>query len=233
MNKLKTVRTAGPWLITDSGANTAGRNMAIDQKALDAMVRGLQRIPVVRFFRWEKPVITYGYLLDRAKVREWSRQNGNLPVVQRPTGGGAVVHQPSDLAISLLWPRKSGLFPDNPRECYAEIHATLRAGVRQYLGDVLPSLYSRPDQACETTPAHGQNRFSVCFDEPVCNDVMLGDRKIVGGALRVTRQAMLYQGAIQLRRAVHIEKLQSCLLSALMDRLAEPAAHLPVQQAGR
>lgn len=222
MTALRTVRTAGPWLITDSGVNSARRNMEIDAKALEAMQRGPQKLPAVRFFQWDKPVITYGYLLDKARVAEWARQNGGLPTVQRPTGGGAVVHQPTDVAISFLWPRKSGLLPDNPRDCYAEIHATLRAGVRRYLGDASPSLYAPGDNACETAPASNESRFSVCFDEPVCNDVMLGNRKIIGGALRVTRQAILYQGAVQLLRASNVEQLKSCLLSALTERFSKP-----------
>ncbi len=223
MKKLQTVRAAGPWLITDSGVNSAARNMAIDQKALDAMVRGIHKTPIVRLFQWQDTVVTYGYLLDKAKVKDWATANGNLEMVQRPTGGGAVVHAPTDLAISFLWPRKSGLLPDNPRDCYAEIHAMLRAGVKKYLGDSAPSLYApgAPGAAaCDAPPADGQNRFSVCFEAPVCNDVMLGDRKVVGGALRITRTALLYQGAVQLRRTMHLEKLKSCLLSAIMEGLA-------------
>ena len=222
MPALRTVRTAGAWLITDSGVNSARRNMEIDRKALDAMLDGLQKIPVVRFFQWEKTVVTYGYLLDRTRVAGWAKENGSLPIVQRPTGGGAVIHQPTDVAVSFLWPRKSGLLPDNPRDCYAEIHATLRAGVRRYLGDADTSLFARDDKTCETPAANGQNRFSVCFDEPVCNDVMLGNRKIIGGALRVTRQAILYQGAVQLLRAANVEQLKSCLMSAVIDRFVKP-----------
>ena len=223
MKKLQSVRSAGNWLITDSGVNSAARNMAIDQNSLDAMLRGLHATPIVRFFQWQKAVVTYGYLLDESRVKEWAEANGGLDTVQRPTGGGAVIHQPTDLAISFLWPRKSGLLPDNPRDCYAEIHAMLRAGVKKYLGDSAPSLYA-PGQSCETVPADGQNRFSICFEAPVCNDVMLGDRKIIGGALRITRQALLYQGAVQLRRTMHLEKLKSCLLSSIMDRLLRTSA---------
>src|SRR5262245_7895400 len=98
MHKLRTVRTAGPWLITDSGVNSASRNMSSDKKSLEAMMRGLQRLPVVRFFQWQKPVVTYGYLLDRDLVSTWAQDNGGLDFVQRPTGGGAVIHSPQDLA---------------------------------------------------------------------------------------------------------------------------------------
>lgn len=193
--------------------------MLIDQRALDGMLGGLQKLPVVRFFQWSEPVITYGYLLDREKVKLWAAENGGLPIVQRPTGGGAVVHRPTDLSLSILWPRRSGLLPDRPRECYAAIHAALRAGVRRYLGESAPSLHVRAE-GCDLRPTE---RFSVCFDEPVCDDVMLGGRKIVGGALRITRQAVLYQGAVQLRRTIQMEKLKGALLASLSEHLLHPA----------
>jgi lipoate-protein ligase A len=213
------VRTAGPWAITDSGVGSAPHHMAVDQAALDAMLNGTSGVPTVRFFQWDKPVVTYGYLLDSARVKAWADANGGLDIVQRPTGGGAVIHHPADLAISFLWPRKSGLLPGNPRDCYAEIHAMLGAGLKRFLADAALSLYSRPDQSCETEATDGQNRFSVCFEAPVCNDVMLGDRKIIGGALRITRQAILYQGAVQLGRAVDTEALKRFLLASIEERL--------------
>ena len=229
MTRRRTVRAAGKWLVTDSGVQSGLRNMEIDQRALDGMVDGLETLPVLRFFQWDKPVVTYGYLLDPAKVRAWSAENGGLEMVQRPTGGGAVAHKTSDLSLSLLWPRKSGFLPDKPSACYALIHSALRAGVRQYLGEGLPSLHVK----AETCDARPKERFPVCFDEPVCDDVMLGGRKIIGGALRITRQAVLYQGAIQLRRVVNMEKLKSAALSSLMEIALQPAAAEPVSANGR
>ncbi len=215
MTKPRSVHTAGQWLITDSGVQTGANNMEIDQRALDAMMAGKQKKPVVRFFQWDKAVITYGYLMDAEKVASYATGHGNPPIVKRPTGGGTVLHMPNDLSLSLLWPRHSGLLPDAPRECYAVIHDALRTGVRRYLGDVTLSLHAK-EKSCETTPA---KKFSLCFQEPVCDDVMLDKKKIIGGALRVTRQAMLYQGAIQIRSTIQMERLRNCLMTALTDTI--------------
>src|SRR4051812_31835556 len=95
----------GSWIVLDSGVRPAATQMAIDRGALESVTRGLHGSPVLRFFQWEEPVVTYGYLLDPEKVRTFAAENGNLEMVQRPTGGGAVVHQPADLSLSLLWPR--------------------------------------------------------------------------------------------------------------------------------
>jgi lipoate-protein ligase A len=52
----------------DSGALSAAENMAIDQRALDAMDAGETNSPAIRFFEWIEPSVTYGYLLDLEKV---------------------------------------------------------------------------------------------------------------------------------------------------------------------
>ncbi len=214
----------GPWLILDSGVRRGEDNMAIDRKALEGMIAGAQRLPLIRFFQWDKPTISYGHLLDPAAVKLWSQSNGGLPYVRRPTGGGAVRHDVIDLSVSILWPRNSDFFSSNPRHAYAEIHAVLKEGVRDYLGNGTPLIFMKPASACEPPPQNGTNgnghRLSLCFQEPVCNDVMLGDRKIIGGALRFTKKAVLYQGTVQLKRTLNVEKLKNCLLSAFTSHAA-------------
>jgi lipoate-protein ligase A len=221
----------GSWIVLDSGVRTAATQMAIDRGALESITAGVHNAPVVRFFQWDEPVVTYGYLLDPERVRQFAKENGGLPVVQRPTGGGAVVHTPTDLSVSLLWPKGAGHLPEKPRDCYEEIHAALRDGVRAYLGEGVLELFARTSNGCTTDPAVGLARFSVCFEQPVCNDVMLGRRKVVGGALRLTRRAILYQGAVQLRRTVNFPKLKFCLLTALRERILLRAGRPPAEAA--
>ncbi len=163
--------------------------MEIDRAALEDMLVGKSDTPLLRLFQWSEPTVTYGYLLDPAKVKEWAKPYGNVPVVKRPTGGGAVLHTPNDLSLSLLWPRSSKMFSDHPRECYAQIHEII-LGVLKKNRDL--SLFSK-DGSC----AQHSSNLPVCFQEPVCNDVMENGKKIVGGALRITKQAILYQGTVQ------------------------------------
>ena len=44
----------------------------------------------------------------------------------------------------------------------------------------------------------GTSKISnACFENAVCHDVMLGDRKIAGAAQRRTRYGLLHQGSVQ------------------------------------
>src|SRR5258706_2543445 len=139
------------------------------------------------------------------------------PDRKRPTVGGAVLHKTTDLSLSLLWPRHSGFLPENPKDCYELIHKHLMEGVKNSSGKNLylyaPDRHSRESgnpgcqPAVKTSDSKkslkpgfplSRERRQLCFEEPVCNDVMLDKKKIIGGALRLTKQAILYQGTVQL-----------------------------------
>jgi lipoate-protein ligase A len=204
------------WQIQDSGPLSGKDQMAIDQRALDACT-STKFSPHLRFFEWTEPVITYGYLLNEERVLEWSQKNGNLPFVKRPTGGGAVIHHPKDLALSLLWPRQSDLLPSHPRKAYETIHTFLKASLACFKEFQTTSLNLKPAGSCEEISSTG-GRFSVCFEDPVCNDVMLNGKKIIGGALRITKNAVLYQGDIHLAKGMNRELLKDWILKEFTGR---------------
>jgi lipoate-protein ligase A len=206
------------WLAINHGPSSGAINMATDQSALDDMVAGLNATPLVRFFQWDVPTISYGYLLDEARVRMWAKENGGLPVVKRPTGGGAVIHQPSDLSLSLLWPRHSNLLPNRPRDCYEKIHDALKEGLSRHVASPDLQLHQKNSGTCdveEPAAVSPAGRFSVCYQEPVCNDVMRAGKKIIGGALRMTKGAILYQGHIQMEGLKVTEELKIRLFDEL------------------
>lgn len=126
--------------------------------------------------------------------------------VKRPTGGGIVYHQTSDLSFSLVWPRGLGLLPEKPRACYEAIHQKIKMALEKWNASFTLNLFV----SCEASPRI-QNKQSVCFQEPVCNDIMLRGQKLVGGALRITKQAILYQGNILLAEADDLETLKDAI----------------------
>ncbi len=198
--------------IVDSGALPGDENMRIDREALEAALVAEDPQSTLRFFNWSEPTVTYGYLLDTNAVKTWALDYPLAPLVQRPTGGGAVYHSTSDISLSILWPRASKLFSDHPRECYAEIHAILKNAIESSLDHNFT--LKQPADSNTSCASPSTRRFSACFQEPVCNDVMLGDKKIAGGALRVTRRAMLYQGTIQLSEGAPMTEIKRALADA-------------------
>lgn len=195
--------------------------MAIDRFALNLLLNNPNTRPILRFFQWAQPTITYGYVLDPIQVETWAKDKGPCPLVKRPSGGGAVHHQETDLSLTLVWPRQTTTLSDNPRTCYLEIHEALQQALRPFLSEENKpiSLFKKegPTATCQTNESP---RFSVCFQEPVCNDVMMGDKKIIGGALRITRNAVLYQGHIE-NAFIPIGELKAAIVRALEPLLTQ------------
>ncbi|MCG3204989.1 MAG: Octanoyltransferase LipM [Elusimicrobia bacterium] len=225
--------TQPTFKIVDSGPLPGERNMEIDRAALEDIQLNALSNPILRFFEWTTPTVTYGYLLEFEEVKKWASPHGALPLVKRPTGGGAVLHSPSDLSLSLLWPRGMGYFSETPRACYAEIHSIIlktlissgEIGKAFLYKAAIPTKAgiqaSHPSFKCKSKdwiPASaGMTKVPACFQEPVCNDLMQDGKKILGGALRITRDAILYQGTLQIAASIDWGQLK--------NRLAENFNH--------
>lgn len=213
-------QSIGDWIVIDSGVKSGEEHMAIDRFALDLLLKNPNTRPILRFFQWAQPTVTYGYLLDENQVAAWAKNYGPVPIVKRPSGGGAVHHKETDMSLSLLWPRENSTLSDTPRTCYAEIHDALRNALASFLDQEKPiSLFKKetPTQSCQPSESA---RFSVCFQEPVCNDVMMDNKKIIGGALRITKHAMLYQGHIE-ASGLNVSELKISIVRALEPLLTQ------------
>ncbi len=158
-------------------------NMRVDQESLDLQKKSDAK-PILRFFRWEHPTLSYGRLQHAEAANQMGKDYGVSEIVQRPTGGGMVVHD-KDLSFSLAWQR--GVFLLNPKDAYRTIHQVVRESVKEMGTD---TLFYKPF-------GKKQQLSGICFSEPVENDILFRNEKIVGGALRMTHWGCLYQGNIK------------------------------------
>ncbi|OVE75769.1 hypothetical protein BVX98_06850 [bacterium F11] len=204
------------WQVNHSPSLPGSSHMKIDKDYLLSQTNSTEFEPKLRFFQWMRPTISYGYLQNGELVQRWAENKGNVEIVQRPTGGGVVFHQPTDLSLSLIWPREKGIFPENPRDCYKAIHMIIKKGIEETIGLPSLSLFSPESGPCDASPEiETCDRFSLCFQAPICHDVMQEGQKIVGGALRLTRKAILYQGNILNPEAKNLDKCKSSIISSL------------------
>jgi lipoate-protein ligase A len=159
-------------------------NMRYDVETLSGIELG-SLPPTLRFFRFEKPTVTFGRLQNFQDIA--SQIPPGWASAQRPTGGGLVFHQ-DDLCLSLSWPRGQAPLPRRPQDQYRWIHNIL-----------LEAMGSRFRMAacCDAKPSSAPFRIRECFTNPVGYDLMSADQKIVGGALSCRKGATLYQGSIQ------------------------------------
>ena len=176
-----------PFLLDRS--RNASEQMDVDRFLLDRMGSAWSRL--LRIYRFSGPCITVGRTHHQKLPSEW--QDFAREVAVRPTGGGAVLHG-DDLCFSLF------LFPRplvSPRFLYPLFH--------DWVGHFLKGVAVDASLQSGTPVTPSPRR--VCFEEPVCGDLLWKSRKVMGGALRVTSKGILYQGSL------HVPGLSGTMLA--------------------
>ena len=172
----------------DVAAHSGAMNMAIDETLLETAV-----VPIIRFYRWRSPALSFGYFGKFSDVAIYAAE---CHLVRRWTGGGIVFHG-EDLTYSIVIPASDSVFNESSIAIYEKIHGSLAdalngVGERAVVaGGVDPGGIALSKHAAVS--ASGYN----CFANPVRADVMINDRKIAGAAQRRTRRGLLQQGSIQ------------------------------------
>jgi lipoate-protein ligase A len=164
----------------DAGTRGPAAQMACDEALLDACER-----PVLRAYRWHRPAVTFGYA-QKFGVAE--RLAGGLPLMRRWSGGGMVFHG-RDLTLALAIPASGPLAAGTSSDIYRTIHEGLLAAIQTKL----PGARLVSPEECRCGP--------VCFESPVAFDIISGNSKICGGALRRSKGRVLYQGSLHLEEA--------------------------------
>lgn len=173
------------WRLLSTPPLSGDENMRQDRDTLMAVSRG-EAPPTVRFFRFSAPTVTFGRLQKLSSIQ--SKVPSGWAVAQRPTGGGLVFHR-NDLCVSFAWPKGQPPIPTATKEIYPWIHQLLKRG----LGNSL-KMAACADVCASKSPFETRE----CFTEPVGYDLLSEGQKVVGGALWNTRNAILYQGSIQI-----------------------------------
>src|SRR5256714_12377940 len=103
----------GLQVFVDFEPKCAALNMAVDEALLVDSAA-----PVLRFYRWQRPSISFGYFGRYAEV---APESARREIVRRWTGGGIVPHG-ADLTYSLIIPRSDSFFERSSIEIYAAVH---------------------------------------------------------------------------------------------------------------
>ncbi len=178
----------------DAEPRAAALNMALDEVLLrragepPASAGPFVPSPVLRFYAWARPAVSFGYF-DR-----WEAVRARFPRaeewVRRWTGGGAVDHT-MDLTFSLALPAGEPLAAQPSSVIYRAVHAALASALR---GAGVSD--ARLADAADADPTRAGDP-APCFIAPVRADVISAGRKIAGGAQRRTRAGVLHQGSVQ------------------------------------
>ncbi len=155
------------FVLDDQEPRSATLNMAIDEALLESCRR-----PILRFYRWREPSLSFGYF---GKFAEVATQARDRELVRRWTGGGSVPHG-EDLTYSLITPASDPVSRRGPPVIYPALHSAIRLALRA------------EGRETELAKAAAEKVSDACFANPVRDDLLSCDgRKIAGAAQRRTR----------------------------------------------
>jgi lipoate-protein ligase A len=192
----------------------AAGQMGLDEAILAHGPKGAVHL---RFYRWLRPAVTFGYSQPWMYAAEQAKARGlaGADLVRRATGGGVVFHD-GDLTFSVVfpWERLSA-----PSLIYKNIHRGVHLGLKHE--HIATRLWSP-----EKPHSSGSVLEKACFGgvpEPM--DLVREDGlKVLGGALRRRGERGLYQGSFR------IDVLAAPLTTvraAIVDGLTREFGHLP------
>jgi len=165
------------------GARPGAVNMDRDTHLLRTFTPG--EAPILRLYRWEPAAVSIGYNQKDGDFDTAKAAAAGLDVVQRPTGGRAILHA-DELTYAVVGPTTGPLFGDSLNTAYSRINEALL--------DFLVSL--GVDAEISTGESREDARSLVCFKSAGKHEIRVQGRKIIGSAQRRTGGAFLQHGSI-------------------------------------
>ncbi len=168
-------------------------NMAADELLAEESLRLDQAL--VRIYGWNEPAVSLGGFQRLADARGCAAIAG-LPLVRRPSGGGAIVHG-SDLTYAVAVPR-SHPWGGDPQQLYDVFHESM--------AELLRARGIAAQQHPGRDPRAGDESRFLCFDRRARGDLVVAraglpdGHKILGSAQRRLQAAVLQHGSLLLER---------------------------------
>lgn len=180
-----------PWQVMESGRLSPEAIMAKDAFLLEQLKPDSP--PLLHFYEWNTPCLTYGYFTDPARYLDLQAlEFCGLQKARRPTGGGIIFHL-SDLAFSVLVPATHPRFSLNTLDNYAFINHKVAEAIAYFTRQSLqPSLLDLEPSGSN------QDCRAFCMAKPTQYDLILEGKKVGGAAQRRTRRGLLHQASISL-----------------------------------
>jgi lipoate-protein ligase A len=159
--------------------------MAADQVLLENAAEGQAAL---RFYGWPTATISLGYFQPEAECRAYPGL-ANLPLVRRPSGGAALIHDQEVTYTLALPPPLSGA-PQGKAEPWPQrMHALIARAL---------ATFGVKTHLCEQESKKGP---VLCFLHQTPGDLLAGSHKVAGSAQRKLRGAIMQHGGILLAQS--------------------------------
>ena len=178
-----------------TGRRSGAWNMALDEALLSCAREG---VVTIRLYGWSPDTVSLGYFQPRASAPPAAA--ALFPLVRRPTGGGAIIHNGAEVTVSITG--VGALRAPRPEEAARWFLEGARAalaplGVHPRLAGPTPGAAPR-DPAVPSAPGRAPVFFCASIPSPL--DLVVdgpgGPRKLAGTAQRRRGRAWLIHGGI-------------------------------------
>ena len=186
-------------------------NMALDESLLESVADD-PSAAVVRTYSWSVPTLSLGYFQPIARAEAEPRWRG-VPIVRRPTGGGALWHD-REVTYALVIPKDHPLARRS-----ADLYAAVHAAIAGLIGTIGLDARRRGESG---PPIGGAEPPFLCFADRDPEDIVAGTSKLVGSAQRRRAGAVLQHGSILLGRSPVTPELPG--VADLAGTAADPIA---------
>jgi len=179
------------WRLIDKGPYRAAHNMALDEVIATA-VRKDTAPPTLRLYGWEVPSVSIGYF---QKIRDVNIEyciERNIPIVRRPTGGRAILHD-MELTYSFSVKTTSGVFSKGLLDSYKKISNAL--------GSALSKIGLSPElklsrETRHSSPITHNLKSPLCFQSTSYGEITIKNMKVIGSAQKRWPDGLLQQGSV-------------------------------------
>jgi len=183
------------WHFIDSGFRSGRYNMDYDLNLVEKCKN--ENIAFLRIYGWKPYTISLGYNQNKSPkdlaINFVRCKEDGLDVVQRPTGGRAVLHS-HELTYSVVF--KSGR---HVNELYREISVILLSCLKQIeLSNPQLQKISFTKKTPDLLNLVKTGMYNLCFNTAVINEINVNGKKLVGSAQRKFGDVVLQHGSILL-----------------------------------
>ncbi|MHB8584736.1 MAG: lipoate--protein ligase family protein [Thermoplasmatota archaeon] len=142
----------------------------------------------VRLYGWRPAAASIGRSQTAEAVDGAAAREFGVNIVERPTGGGAILHNEQEVTYAVVCPTTLGSLPRDIPGSFAFLSDGVRRGLISLGLDV--EVQSAPGRAAE----------DLCYLRHQGTNLFVGGRKISGGAQRRTPKAILQHGTVIVER---------------------------------
>ena len=211
------------WRVLEYGSELAAANMAVDEVLYDGVRAG--ESPVLRLYTWNAPAVTIGRFQSIPRTISVNAAiQHNLPLIRRITGGRGILHG-DDLTLSVV--------------CKTS-HVGLQAGfippIKQ-LYSIITEVLSEAITAAGVVAAPGQSvdarrdaasATGDCFAMVASSDLVSSGTKVLGGAMHVADDNILFQASIPLWNPAHVQDQQRVAADVFLGAHVAPYTVAPL-----